>query len=477
MSQLASTVAVFRRWLHLPDPAALYAVLGAIAANRLPGDPVWLLLIGSPGSGKSELLQAATVLPDVHPTATLTEAALLSGTPKRERADGSSGGLLRMIGPFGILLAKDFGSVLSMQRDSRTAVLAALREVYDGEWTRHVGTDGGRTLHWAGRVGLIAGCTPTIDRHYSVMGAMGERFVLFRLPHVDAHEQAGRALEHAGAEQTMRAELGQAVATLFEHQSTERPERSEQDARRLVRLAALVVRCRSVVERDGYTREVELIPESEAPTRLVVVLDRLLGGLRTIGVEPDAAWRVVGTAALDSIPALRRAAMDGLLAAEGELKTAELAEAIGYPKMTTERALEDLVAHGVVTVNRHGQGRATTWQLAKWAAESYVAATSSEMSGGPTQTSSEKSGEAYIPLCTHTEDNSDEVGSATALQGSNGADRESFTAAVSAEPATGDDGAEPTSDDWDAWAELSANGGDGYAARYKADRVAGRWGR
>ena len=257
---LAETVAVFRRWLYLPDPAPLYAVLATVAANRLPGDPVWLLLVGPPGSGKSELLQALGSLPDIHPAATLTEAALLSGTPKRERADTASGGLLRTIGDFGILLAKDFGSVLSMQRDARAAVLAALREIYDGEWTRHVGTDGGRTLHWTGKVGLVAGCTPTIDRHHAVMGAMGERFVLYRLPHVDAHEQGRRALAHAGEEKQMRAELSDAVAALFERQFAPPAKRLDHDAERLVSLAALVVRCRSAVERDGYTREVELIP-------------------------------------------------------------------------------------------------------------------------------------------------------------------------------------------------------------------------
>jgi len=78
---LADTVTTFRRWLHLPDPDSLYAVLGAVAANRLQGDPVWLLLVGGSSWGKSEILASTAGLADIHPAATITEAALLSGTP------------------------------------------------------------------------------------------------------------------------------------------------------------------------------------------------------------------------------------------------------------------------------------------------------------------------------------------------------------------------------------------------------------
>lgn len=407
---LDGTVAIFRRWLHLPDPAALLAVLGAVAANRLSGPPVWLLLVGSPSSGKTEILQAVGSLPDVHPTASLTEAGLLSGTPKRETDKTATGGLLRTIGDFGIILAKDFGSVLSLHHDSRAQVLAALREVYDGEWTRVMGTDGGKTLRWEGKVGPLAGCTPTIDRHNAVMGTMGERFVLLRLSPTDAHDQGRKALKHSKQSEQMRAELSGAVAALFEQQAGEPPERSEHDEERLVNLAVLVVRCRSAVERDGYSREVELIPEPEAPARLVIVLDRLLAGLLSLGADPDTAWQVVETAALDSIPALRRKTMTTLIAGPSEMTTANIAEAIGYPKMTTERALEDLVAHGVVVANRNGQGKATTWQISPWTAENYAAATSSEMAGDTSP----------ISLCTHTTDLSDEVGRASAGPNGNG---------------------------------------------------------
>jgi hypothetical protein len=42
------TLAVFTRWLILPDPTPVYALLGTVAANLLEGDPVWLGIIGPP---------------------------------------------------------------------------------------------------------------------------------------------------------------------------------------------------------------------------------------------------------------------------------------------------------------------------------------------------------------------------------------------------------------------------------------------
>lgn len=377
---LERAVTVFQRWLFLPDERPLLAVLGTVAANLLDGDPVWLVLVGPPGGGKSELLQAVAGLEKVHPTATLTEPALLSGTSKREQQADAKGGLLRAIGDFGIILCKDFGSVLSMHRDGRNQVLAALREIYDGSWTRHVGVDGGRTLSWEGKVGLLAGCTPTIDRHHAVMGTMGERLVLFRLPEVEAEELARRALEHASDEQKMREQFAGVVAALFTQDLGTPRTRTNDESGRLVSLSTLVVRARSAVERDGYTREIELIPDAEAPTRLVKVLDRLLAGLDAIGAERERAWSVVTKAALDSIPALRRSVMDVLLADRVELDTSKIAEHVAHPKRTTERALEDLAGHGLIRRHAHGQGKATTWTMTSWAAEHYAAATFPETS-------------------------------------------------------------------------------------------------
>jgi len=346
----------------------VYAVLGAVAANHLNGIPVWLLLVAPPSSGKTELLESLNRLPDIHPAAVLSEASLLSGTPAKDRATGAKGGLLREIGDFGLIVLKDFTSVLAMRHDARLPILAALREVYDGSWTRYVGTDGGRKLSWQGKVGLVGGCTPTIDRHHAVISAMGERLLLFRLPLVESELQAGRALRHTGdQERTMRAELADAVAGLFSAGLGTPRELDETDEAHLIGLATLVARCRSAVERDTYsTREIELVPAPEQPARLALTLERLLAGLDALGCDRQLAWTVVGRAALDSMPALRRAIVDVLVDADEPLTTTQVGEAIRHPTTTARRALEDLTAHDVVDRHIQGEGRADVWVASEW---------------------------------------------------------------------------------------------------------------
>jgi hypothetical protein len=387
---LAQVHEVFKKWLHLPDAGVVTITAAAVAANRIAGDPVWLLLIGPPASGKTEVLDSLLGLPNMHPCGVLSEAGLLSGSSKRERAQDSHGGLLRSVGDFGFIIAKDFTTVLSMSREVRTPLLAALREIYDGRWTRHLGTDGGRTLQWVGKASLVAGCTPTIDMHHAVTSAMGERFIFFRLPDVTPQEQAECALKHVGKEANMRRELREAMQSLFAGFKPTEFMIDDVASKRLSALATLVARCRSAVERDGYRREIDLIPASELPARLVLSLARLFHGMQMVGVDLEECWRLVSKVAFDSIPDVRRRAFRFLEPLNSPSTTSDVAVGIDYPTNTTRRALEDLAAHGMVDRSVQGQGKADLWQMSKLAKKLTLPAplskdTSPEKSGGDAQ--------------------------------------------------------------------------------------------
>jgi hypothetical protein len=375
---------VYRHRLHLPDPAVVEATCATVTANRVAEfDPLWTMVVGASGSGKTEALNATSRLAGVHPVASLTEASLLSGSPSKDHAKGATGGLLREIGAAGIIVVKDFGAILSLHREARAGVLAALREVYNGAWTRRVGADGGRRLEWQGRIGMLAGATTVIDQHHQVMSQLGERFLMYRLQIDNAAEQGRRSLAHHGLEREMRLELAEATAALLDDVDLDNPPPlTPADTERLVSLAVLVARARSPVVRDVYgSRDIELPPEPEAPGRLVGALARLLTGLRMIGVDEHEAWRVTVETGLGSMPAVRRGAIELLVSdSDEQWTTTNLARLLRLPNKTTHRTLEDLAALELVLRTAQGQGKADLWRCDRWTAARYAESTSPEMS-------------------------------------------------------------------------------------------------
>ncbi len=371
--KLEEVLATYRQWLLLPeDPASILIPLAVAQANRMAGDPVWLLDIRPPGWGKTEGLgPIAGALREAHMVSTLTEAALLSGTSRKDKAKDSTGGLLRTVGEFGIIVLKDFTSILSMHREARAATIAALREIYDGSWVRNIGTDGGRTLEWHGKVGLIAGCTEAYDRHHGVIGSMGDRFLMHRPATPPAEAVAERSLEVAGHESEMRHALTEAVSGLFAGMPYgEQPEllpAGSREREQLVDVALIAVQARSTVERDDYSREIENVHGAEAPTRVVKSLMLIRAALITIGVSPEEAHRLTTCVALDSIPQHRRRLLRDLvvLGPNHRVTTKDAADDLGLPLRSTERVLEDLHAQGMVVreAGGKGAGNATQWHI------------------------------------------------------------------------------------------------------------------
>jgi hypothetical protein len=365
---MEQTLEVFDEWLLLAEPAPLrifdeevslpnfapiLAVLGAVAANYLPGDPVWLGLVGPPSSAKTEILNSTALLPRMFQVGTLTVASLLSGTPKKQRDKGAKGGLLQEIGDFGIIAIKDFGSILTLRPDTKAETLQALRDCFDGGMSRQFGSDGGKRLRWEGKLGLIFASTGVIDAHHSVISSMGDRFLLSRL--VPASEgQFERALKHAGAGNgRMRTELAQAVGHLFAGRRAEPRPISKDEAKSLDRVISLAVRLRGPVERDRHSRDIENIYGAEGTARIGLMLERLLAGLDVLGVERKQALTVVKAVAIDSVPPIRRGAYE-VVCKYRDVETADVAIGLGLPTTTARRALEDLAAYRLVERRKAG---------------------------------------------------------------------------------------------------------------------------
>ena len=379
-TDIAHVVDLFQRTMHLPDPGVVYLVLATVAANRLPGDPLWILIVGPASSGKTEALNALSDLPECHSVSTFTVPGLLSGSTKEGIT--TTKGLLPLLthGPNadqGMIVASDFGTLLSEHSSTRNSIFATLRETYDGKVIRYLN---GVPYVWAGKAGFLGATTTAVDSTSVDMGVLGERFTYYRIPDSTPEDEfnAGTmALENAGRQREIRAERSRLVAKFFAGRTLpdELPALTRSEEDRLITLAGIGSRCRSSVVRDGYSREIELVPSHERSTRLLGELRQLHAGLVVNGTPDSEVWRLLAQVALGGIHPGRRSVIDYLISAPGDHTTVSIAGHCLLTISPTQRHLEDLTAHGVVEfIGDHPK----RWTASEWLRDQWWAVSGPE---------------------------------------------------------------------------------------------------
>ena len=322
------------------------ATLAVAAANKLTGDPPWLMIISGSGNAKTETVNSVSGVERTIAISTIaSEAALLSATSNKKA--GATGGILRRLGDQGVLVIKDFTSIISGDRKARTQILAALREIHDGKWNRNVGADGGQTILWEGRIIVVCACTTAWDTAYSVVAQMGPRFITIRSSARVGREAAGqRSIRNTGKENIIRSKITQVVTALINDArlDDDDAELSEDEENKLVAAADIVTLARTGVETD-YRGDVVDAHEPEMPTRFVKQLVLIFRGALSIGIERKAAMALALRCAHDSIPPIRLSVLEDLAADDNVLdncRITDIAKRLGKPWTTVKRTLEAL---------------------------------------------------------------------------------------------------------------------------------------
>lgn len=355
----------FRKWFGPKyDLRVLDAVLCTAAAQKLGGDPCWLLVVGGPGAAKTETIMGLYAKGNgVVMVSTITgEAALLSGTSEKDRAADATGGLLRKVGDKGLMVIKDVTTIISMSRESRAQVLAALREIYDGKWNREVGTEGGRTLTWEGNLVVIGAVTTAWDAAHAVISSMGDRFVLIRIDSTENRREAGlQALRNVSHEKTMRAELADAVQAALDAVPEEAPiALTDDEMSDLLDLADIVTLARTAVERD-FQGNVVQAHAPEMPTRFLKQLGQIMRGGIALGMDRPEALDVAIRCAGDSMPPLRLAVLGDVLAHPKTLY-GETANRLQLPRKSIDRVMQELHLLGVLEAVPEPYGQGERWR-------------------------------------------------------------------------------------------------------------------
>lgn len=399
---------------YLKDPIIVRLVISTILTNYMKGSPVWLMIVGSSSVGKSEMIKLLYKCKRTESVSTLTDNTLLSGmrTKKKgglpsSKADAASllapvgasdpedPSLLHRIGDKGVIIMKDFTTILGMSADKKTNILSQLREVFDGRFSKETGV--GKVKPWKGKLNMVAATTEEIYDNTGVINNAGPRFIYYELRPLNNQEIEKRkeiSINFNAAETNRVMEECQDLAALYTSTRVSQPipafiQLPYSIKREIYDCAYIAAAAQTPVKRNPYLKNrIEQVFNKTLGDRLARQSLQLLSGLalmRPLPIEqfnestcgtaietPGICYQItkddmsaVVKAIFDSIPRLRHYIMRKMAALNKPTRASELEVYTGVSAVTCREIMEELSAIEIAQVVAGAvEGGVKSWQLA-----------------------------------------------------------------------------------------------------------------
>jgi len=353
---LKKVLNTYRKYLHL-DPVmedAIKVMFACVLSIKVPGDPLWLFLVGPPGAGKTVVLRCLEAVPYCHFESTLTPHSLISGwrTP-----DGSDPSLIKLLADDKVLVIKDYTAIKSMPVGEQEEIYGLLRDAYDGRIDKVFGHLGPRqyTCHF----GIVAGVTDVI--YGDERATLGERFLkcAFIGPEHASEKHIRAAMRTIQSQADWEDRLRQITADFLDRDLSRVPKIPGWWEDRIIALSQVVAYLRAGVIRRGG----ELIsrPRPEIGTRLakqLVKLSQLLTViLETRGRITKEVCRLVTKVGLDTVAGWNQEIIRALAAVYPDrLTVQEISQRVSASDSSVRRRLEDMRELRIVTRRSESNG-------------------------------------------------------------------------------------------------------------------------
>jgi hypothetical protein len=350
--------AIYGGLLKGADHEALDISLATIYGNT-QGDPsISVVLVGAPSTGKTETLLGLDELKSTHWLSTLTEKTLISGyiTEEDEGVQGNKSLLIKLTRKgVSTLLFKEFGSIMGMHNGPRTEVISQLREVADGQIKKHFGTD--EEVHWEGTMGMVAASTSDIEKYWSTITKLGDRWVFVRLDGEGAErldvakEVQKRLFDDPEADEDLLDEVVHDHFKSIEQTKLFQIKCSEEHPDRIAELADFLAIARTPVEYDKTGTVVNRDPEG--PARLSLALTKLamsLAVIRGSNEVRDEEVRTIQRIVRDSIPRANFEVPNALNL--GLVKTKDIANEVSFGATKVGEVLMHFKNLGLVSMDK-----------------------------------------------------------------------------------------------------------------------------
>jgi len=342
---------------------ALQAAFAVHLSTNWQGEPVWLFLCGSPGSGKTEILCSMEDVPDTLFRNSVTSKNLVSGFNTNGKADPSL--IPKMIDKCTIF--KDWTEVLNSNPNFIEETYSAMRHFFDGKVDKSFGNNVER--FYVGKGNVLAGVTNII--HGRNDASCGERFLKLQLPAVKSGMRRKiilQAIRGIGAKEENREAVRNVVEAFLNRLVPYPPGKClprfyEDKIEALVNLIAFL---RQKVEWT-YSREGDILqvkPEPELPTRLAVQLAKLaMANMIILGKDKvdGEVFKLVERVSYDTAYGFGLDIITAMMEKnDGKAITInELVELTGLPYQTVLRKMKDLLQTEIViksTLKKYRRG-------------------------------------------------------------------------------------------------------------------------
>lgn len=343
----------FAKWLKFRNNEVLDVFYGAIIANRLPAEPVWLFLVGPSGCGKSELMLSVKGAVGMYSIDSLTSHTLVSGSIG---PGGSDPSLIPQIDGM-VLGIKDLTTLLESNPKERDEVFGQLRSAFDGEYNKPFGT--GILRAYDSKFGLIACVTRAIELYTETHTALGERFLRYHFP-FNASTRGRQAVIAKALDNirkhdksVMKKEIKDIGHLILDYDYKDIPELNDEHAEKIVQIADWVSLMRGSVIRDTYSKEITHKAFMEIGTRLATQLGKLCLGIAMFKRKKEVTMEEIATirnVATGSVPSRSEEIVRRIYKkdSDGNFDIEDLVDSMKLPLITLQRLVENLHMLNVV---------------------------------------------------------------------------------------------------------------------------------
>ena len=198
------------------------------------------------------------------------------------------------------------------------------------------------------KFGILAGVTPIIDKYHAFNQSLGERFLKFRIRYGDRKKLREKARENNSKKKEMRNELSEVVEAYLESLRIPKMDDvilAKEIRSKIEKAADFLATVRSSVPRNGYTKQVDCLPEPEQPCRIIGELEALVKGIAVARGKQrvdNGDYEEITKIVKDSLPSTKLWVIKALVIERCWLTTKQVSDSTRLPFSTVKILLEDL---------------------------------------------------------------------------------------------------------------------------------------